>query len=122
MMCPSLHDGFSFNTISSLAEVELRRARRHSSTFNTLKRANKAARIKMLEKASEDLVMAMVDVVKAIIIKKIPLTPRQRFNFNAHSHQVRELLECTCLNRRKKTLQQHAFLTSILTPFLSHMV
>jgi len=75
----------------------------------------------MLTQASQSLIMAIVDVARALIKGQVTMTPRQLSNAKRHKRQLHGLVRTGVnVEKRRKTLVQDGNLLGlVLKPLLS---
>ena len=98
-----------------------RRIRQHATDLQLLARAKNAVRKRMLSQASQSLILALVDVAKALIRGEITMSPRQ---LNAARRSKRKLHGLTnkgvSVEKKRKALVQDGNLIGLLLkPLLS---
>ena len=97
------------------------RVRRHATDLQLLARAKGAVRKRMLCQASQSLIMALVDVAKALIRGELTMTPRQLNSAKRRKHQLRGLARSNVSveSKRKALTQDGNLLGLLLKPLLS---
>lgn len=93
------------------------RVARHGTTLSLLRRAKASVRNKKIKSAPKDLIMALVDVAKALIKGEISMSGRQLSAVKRNERNFRNLVNpSTSVETKKKTLQKGGFLGALLGP------
>lgn len=99
------------------------RVRRYAHVLRALDRANNVVKSATVRAAKRELVLALVDVAKSIINRKIPLNANQLSAIRRHSSDIRSLVRPgQSIQGRKRILQKGGFLGMLLGPLLKTVV
>lgn len=97
----------------------LKRLERNRAAIIALNRATKATKMLMLDAASKDLVLALVEIAQNIISGNVPLNPQQLKQLRRHQQDLQMLVKPkTTIINRKRILQKGGFLPLILGPLI----
>ena len=96
-----------------------RRLARHASDLQLLARAKKVVRNKKIKTAPKDLILALVDVARAIIKGEISLSPTQLGAVRRHKNTLKKVTKPRAtVKTLRRTFQTGGLLPAILGPVL----
>ena len=99
------------------------RVRKYARVLRALERADAGTRHAAVHAAKRDLVLALVDVAKMIINRRIPLSAEQLRRIQRHSTDIRALVDARqTVDGRKRVLQKGGFLPVLLAPLLKTLL
>jgi hypothetical protein len=99
--------------------VVSKRVKKHATDLQLLARAKRAIRNRKIKSASKELIMALVDLAKAMIKGEVSMTPFQLAAVRRHKNNFRAVVKPkTPVNKLKKTFQVGGFLPALLGPIL----
>ena len=104
--------------------VATKRVQRNATDLEYLGRAKAAVRSRMLNSASEDLILAIVDVAKALIRGKIPLSNGQLAAARRRKPELQKLTRRNVKVSTKRALleQEGNLLGVVLGPLIKGLV
>jgi hypothetical protein len=95
------------------------RVRKNGPLLIALHGASRATRNAALKTASKDLVLALVECAKNIILGNVRLTPSQLNELRGHRQDIEALVRgSSSLTHRKRILQKGGFLGMLVKPIL----
>ena len=95
--------------------VATKRVQRNATDLEYLAKAKAAVRSRMLSAASEDLILAIVDVAKALIRGKIPLTNSQLAAARRRKAELQKLTRKNVrVNTKRALLEQEGNLLGVV--------
>lgn len=95
------------------------RIQRNAAVIIQLTRTAREIRNAALERASKDLVLALVECAKNVILGSVSLTPAQLTALRRHRKDIETLVKGkTSLRTRKRLLQKGGFLPLLIKPVL----
>jgi hypothetical protein len=96
-----------------------RRVTKNAEVLRALFNADNAVRAAVIRRAKKELVLALVDVARAIINRVVPLTDAQLRSIARRARDIKALVNPrTSIESRKELLQKGGFITALLAPAL----
>ena len=93
---------------------------RHARLIVSLSNASASIRKSTLQTASKDLVLALVECARNVILGNVRLTPAQLVAIRRHKRGIEALVKPkTTLARRRRILQEGGFLGVLIKPLIS---
>lgn len=84
-----------------------------------LRRAKQAVRKEHIKRASKDLILALVDVARALIKGQVSMTPQQLGAARRNKHNLTNLVAPgKSVEEKKRILQKGGFIGALLGPLL----
>lgn len=95
------------------------RVRKHAHALETLAKAKREKRNRMVREATSELIFTLVDLAKMIIRGDITLTPLQLSTVRRHKANFKKLVsKSTGVRGKRNVIQKGGFLPALLGPVL----
>ena len=97
-----------------------RRVERHLHTLQTLAHASASVRKSVINNASKDLVLALVECARNVVQGRVALTAGEFKRLRRYNQQLKRLLKASSTEKSKRgvLVQNGGFLGALLRPIL----